>query len=281
MNMIKGMFVSILPVLGLAMAIYQGYMIYESGWTWTRAGALLGAMTIALVFASIFLVARARTGANLIGYSLLVGLGIIIALVGVFVYGEPSTALWSSTLMGISWWFYVRWYSIFEQREKSTLAVGKKLPAFELIDEQGQSKTIEDLTSAPRIWMFYRGNWCPLCMAQIKEVSGLYQEIEKRGAKVALISSQPHRYIKGLAKKHKVNFDFLRDQDNEAAKALGIFAKNGTPTAMVALGYELDTAMPTIFITDKGGNIVYSDLTDNYRVRPEPQEFLKVLDKVA
>ena len=71
------------------------------------------------------------------------------------------------------------------------------------------------------------------------------------------------------------------DKENEAAKALGIFAKQGTPTAMVALGYELDTVMPTIIITDKCGDIIYSDLTDNYRVRPEPQEFLKVLDKVA
>jgi len=118
-------------------------------------------------------------------------------------------------------------------------------------------------------------------MAQIKEISGLYKEIENRGAKVALVSSQPHKYTKGLAKKHNVNFDFLIDKENEAAKALGIFAKQGTPTAMVALGYKFDTVMPTIIITDKGGDIIYSDMTDNYRVRPEPQEFLKVLDKVA
>ncbi len=281
MNTLKGIFVSILPLLSLIVAVIEGYHVYQSGWTWTHGGALLGSMTITLVFASIFLVARARTGANLIGYSLLVGAGMVIALVGVFMFGEPSSALWSSTLMGLSWLLYVRWYSLFDQRDKSKISLGAQLPAFQLIDESGQSKSVKDLTDAPRIWMFYRGNWCPLCMAQIKEVSSLYKEIENRGAKVALISSQPHRYTKGLAKKHKVNFDFLMDQDNEAAKTLGIFAKNGTPTAMVALGYKLDTAMPTIFITDKGGDIIYSDLTDNYRVRPEPQEFLKVLDKVA
>ena len=281
MNSLKGMFVSVLPLMSLLMAIYEGYHIYQSGWTLTRGGALLAALTITLVFASIFLVNRARTGADLLGYSALVGLGMIIALVGVFAYGEPSMGLWTSTLMGFAWWLYVRWYSLFDQRDKETLATGNKLPAFSLVDEKGEKKSVEDLTDRRRVWMFYRGNWCPLCMAQIKEISKLYKEIEDRGAKVALISSQPHRYTKGLAKKHNVNFDFLMDKDNEAAKALGIFAENGTPTAMVALGYKLDTAMPTIFITDKGGDIVYSDLTDNYRVRPEPQEFLKVLDKVA
>jgi len=161
MNALKGIFVSILPALCLGMAIYEGFNIYQYGWTLTRGGGLLAALTIALVFASIFLVARARTGANLIGYSLLVALGMIIALVGVFVYGEPSTALWTSTLMGLSWWLYVRWYSLFDERDKTTLGIGNQLPAFQLINDKGESKSVGDLTDHPRIWMFYRGNWCP------------------------------------------------------------------------------------------------------------------------
>jgi len=47
---------------------------------------------------------------------------------------------------------------------------------------------------------------------------------------------------------------------------------------MQALGYDTDTVMPTIVITDKKGTILFADLTDNYRVRPEPETFFKVLD---
>ena len=37
--------------------------------------------------------------------------------------------------------------------------------------------------------------------------------------------------------------------------------------------------MPTVVITDANGKIIFRDLTDNYRVRPEPETFLKILDK--
>ena len=39
--------------------------------------------------------------------------------------------------------------------------------------------------------------------------------------------------------------------------------------------------MPTILITDAGGKLIFADLTDNYRVRPEPETFLKILDGVS
>ena len=39
--------------------------------------------------------------------------------------------------------------------------------------------------------------------------------------------------------------------------------------------------LPTVIITDAKGKIVFADLTDNYRVRPEPETFLKVIDALA
>ncbi len=34
------------------------------------------------------------------------------------------------------------------------------------------------------------------------------------------------------------------------------------------------------FLADANGKIVFADLTDNYRVRPEPDTFLKVIDSL-
>jgi hypothetical protein len=36
-----------------------------------------------------------------------------------------------------------------------------------------------------------------------------------------------------------------------------------------------------VIITNKQGIIIYSDLTNNYRIRPEPDDFIEVLDKNA
>jgi len=35
--------------------------------------------------------------------------------------------------------------------------------------------------------------------------------------------------------------------------------------------------MPTVIITDEDGKFLFSDETDNYRVRPEPELFLEIL----
>jgi hypothetical protein len=63
---------------------------------------------------------------------------------------------------------------------------------------------------------------------------------------------------------------FLRDPNSIAAKQLGILHKWGTPMGMQLLGYDSDTVMPTVILTDTQGQIIFSDQTDNYRVRPEP-----------
>ena len=46
---------------------------------------------------------------------------------------------------------------------------------------------------------------------------------------------------------------------------------------MELLGYDPDTVLPTVIITDASGKIIFVDLTDNYRVRPEPETFIQVL----
>jgi hypothetical protein len=50
---------------------------------------------------------------------------------------------------------------------------------------------------------------------------------------------------------------------------------------MEPLGYEADSVLPTVLITDPYGTIIFADLTDNYRVRPEPSTFLAALDAEA
>jgi hypothetical protein len=59
---------------------------------------------------------------------------------------------------------------------------------------------------------------------------------------------------------------------------LQIKAENGLPMGLQALGYDSDTVMPTVVMTNDEGVIIFADLTDNYRVRPEPEDFLKVFD---
>ncbi len=111
-------------------------------------------------------------------------------------------------------------------------------------------------------------------MAQIKEIATRYRELSALGAKIILIAPQPEQKTRSLADKFDVPFIFMTDIDNRAAQALGIEMKNGLPAGMEMLGYDKDTVYPTVIITDTDGRIIYSDFTNNYRIRPEPDEFI-------
>ncbi len=123
--------------------------------------------------------------------------------------------------------------------------------------------------------LFYRGNWCPLCMAQVGEIAERWREISSLGAQVALVSPQDEGRTRALAARHDVGFRYLRDDGLAAARRLGIVNPDGTPAGMV--GYESDTVLPTLVVTDADGRIVYADQTDNYRVRPTPETVLAAL----
>ena len=53
----------------------------------------------------------------------------------------------------------------------------------------------------------------------------------------------------------------------------------GLPASMEMFGYHSDTVRPTAIITDKECKIIYADLTEDYRIRPEPDIFLRALEE--
>jgi len=114
-------------------------------------------------------------------------------------------------------------------------------------------------------------------MAQIKEIAVQYQQLADHGVQIVLISPQPHKHTQKLAQRFEVPFIYLVDSGNKVARQLNLLAKNGLPFGMQLLGYDSDTVMPTVIITDDEGKIIFADLTDNYRVRPEPETFMRVL----
>ncbi len=262
--------------LGTAWAVIA---FVRAGMTSGELGLLVTALPMTVFFSRLFILKDVvRTSANLRGYTTVMSLGVALSLFAALADGwSVFQAAAVSLLLGQI--LYVFWYSKFSQRDKATLAVGKKLPAFEMHSAEGALVTNQSVLGRPCLMVFYRGNWCPLCVAQIGEIAEQYRQLERRGAQVVFVSSQPPEHTQALAQRFDVPAGFWVDHNNQTAKAFGIFAQAGTPAGMEVLGYAADTAMPSVVMTDADGVIIYSDLTENYRVRPEPAEFLRVLDE--
>lgn len=277
-NSLKSWFLSILvtysvvvTVVGLSMlAIGQGTTSI-----WIAVTAASG--QIAFYFAWLYLAHVPRTSPGLMGFSV----GIFVAtLYSVYTSYQLQIASAAPLLAFFSlsgWLAYVAWYSDLGDRSKEKIKLGKKLPKISVEDYDGNRIESSDWAGQKRLVIFYRGNWCPICTAQVNELKDFERQFNELGLKVTLISPQPHEKSRRRAQKVGMDYDFLVDVNNETAKKLGILHSSGTPKGFEVLGYDTDVPKPTTFVLDEKGKVVFADLTTNYRVRPKPEDILTAL----
>ena len=275
---LKSLFIMPAALISVLLLLWALFQVVAGGHDRTAwLGAAVSALPLPFLILRLMITPVERTSENLPLLLLVSAIGVVIPaweqfIEGVAGWGPLSVALVNAGIMLL----YVFWYSRFGRIESLQLGVGSKLPAFRLHDSAGNEVGSDDFAGSPAVLLFYRGNWCPLCMAQIREIVSRYQEMHDMGIKVALISPQPEEHTRNLAAMHDVPFHFLIDAENKLAEALGIAIDNGVPVGVMG-GYAPNTVMPTVVVTNASGTIVFSDQTDNYRVRPEPDVFLAIL----
>lgn len=281
MNLLKSIFISNYMMAIMGIAGYAGWMLYQGGSQLAWIGVMLTSVPILMVISVLMILKnQARTSAHFPIPNLLGFIGVSCSVTAWYLHETSLIAPMLAATAWIGFLLYAYWFSTFGGRPSSMkLIAGTKLPHFTLLDAQSKPVNSAQLTDRPAILIFYRGNWCPLCMAQLKELVANYKKISALGVRVALISPQPHNNTVALARKFDVKFDFLTDTGNKAARALGIENPNGLPMGMQMFGYDSDTVLPTVIITDKEGKIVWTHETDNYRIRPEPDVYLNILSK--
>jgi peroxiredoxin len=281
MNQLKAVFVVIYMMTNAVLMGWSLWMLGRTGFSLAWIGALVATGAVTTFFGLLLAVDMPRTRPALMPLLLttLAGTALVLADAAWQPQGDwrlPLAAAAGAGLLGTA--AYVFWYSKLGRGINAQIAVGRQLPRFDAEDGRGDGIDSSAFLGRPTLIMFYRGNWCPLCMAQVKEIAAQYRELARRGVDVVLVSPQPHTHTTALAARHGVPFRFLVDHGGRAAKKLGLLHTAGLPMGLQALGYASDTVYPTVIITDKSGTIIYCDQTDNYRVRPEPETFLRVLD---
>ncbi len=253
------------------LALYQG----ENRSIWL--GVTVSAATISLFFARLYLVRVPRTSPGLMGFT--------ISIFGTTMYSifqsYDQQAVSIAPILGMmciaGWAGYVMWYSDLGDRSKEKIKEGKRLPKIELEDYDGNKLSSDDWKGQKRLVIFYRGNWCPICSAQVQELGDFEKQFNELGVRITLISPQSHQKSKNHAKRVGMDYDFLVDVNNQAAKTLGILHENGLPTGFQVLGYETDVPKPTTFVLDENGKVIFADLTTNYRLRTRPEDIITAL----
>lgn len=273
MNTIKSLFIS----------AYITYLSAVSAWAvyriWLNAdpgsfGLLLASLPGLGFFIYLFISSTARTGKSLLPLQVPILAGAMLSL-----WAGDTLMTLAAFCSAAGFLIYVYWYSRLGRQKSTLLEPGTQLPELIFETPLGKKVSLASFTGQPVLMLFYRGNWCPLCMAQIREIAQGYRTLSERGARLLMVSSQPHEQTSSLAEKFDAPLEFLVDNDNLVAEKLGIIHNDGLPQGLQIMGYESDTTMPTVVLCDGKGQVIAADQTDNYRVRPEPDVFLNWLNQ--
>lgn len=278
MKYLKSLFISSYMMLLMALAGYAAWNLHRGASLFAWSGVLLTSAPLLLLIGWLMLCRNvARTSAHFptLHWLCVGGVGLTV-----WAWRVGGASLLPLALAFAAWGgfvLYAYWYSHFGRSINPRIAIGAILPALTLRDTNGRQIRSTQLTEQPTIILFYRGNWCPLCMAQIKELAERHDEFTNLGVRLVFVSPQPAAKTTALARQYTGVGDFLTDEGNSAARILGIADSAGLPMGMQMLGYANETVLPTILICNQQGKIVWTHETDNYRIRPEPDVYLEVL----
>lgn len=173
------------------------------------------------------------------------------------------------------------WYWLTQRglrRVPAVLRPGTPLPDFQACDEHGKPLRSAELRGTPVIMLFVRGNWCPFCSAQVKDLTRYYKGITALGARLLLITPKPLETTRRVASFFEVDFEFWLDADLAIARRFGLLHSAAVPKSYDR-EYGRDTVWPTSLVVDAAGIIRYTGLSKYIADRPDPELLLKELRK--
>jgi len=177
--------------------------------------------------------------------------------------------------------------------EKRILPVGATAPEFELSDFSGRKVRSADLLAlGPVILNFFRGRWCPYCVTELETWRDLYPALRERGALVVGLSPQTQRQSDFTASQHTIPFPLLVDAGCAVAEKFGLvwtvpdYLQKYYRSILVNIPFvngdeSWRLPLPATYVLGQDGKVLYSEGHADFRVRPEPEDVLRVLPAFA
>lgn len=171
------------------------------------------------------------------------------------------------------------------------LAPGAKAPTFQLKDHNGNPfSSAERLKTGRLILCFFRGRWCPFCVAQLEAMNRILPQLHAAGAALVVISPQTVQQSFFMADQHRLSFPLLTDPGNQIARQFSlvyrvpeyqraIFRRALTNLAFINGDESWELTIPAVYVIDRDGTILSAAANPDYKERPEPEEILNWLSR--
>lgn len=175
------------------------------------------------------------------------------------------------------------------QKTPEGLFIGSRAPDFRGKDQSGLEIHLKDLLKKGKVvLLFYRGNWSPYCIRELREFEDSLQQIIAQGATlVAVTPERPDSVFKTI-EKTSASFSILSDEGLKIMRAydvaLEVDANTFTRYRNSGIDIEANNGkngkylpVPAVYIIDKEASVTYRFFEPDYKKRPSAKEILKNL----
>lgn len=179
---------------------------------------------------------------------------------------------------------------LIEQKiDQKALTIGDQAPDISVLDTDGKEIKLYDLLkNGPVIINFFRGNWCPFCMAELSDYQESIQQFHLPTTQFLFISPQMQAYSAQLKSEKDFDLTLIADQHNEIARQFGlvftlddnireIYKKIGADLSAINGDNSFELPIPATYVVAPSGKITYAFVETNYMMRAEPREVLSMI----
>jgi peroxiredoxin len=174
------------------------------------------------------------------------------------------------------------------QERPEGLFINSKAPEINAKDQNGKPVSLRDLRKkGPVVIVFYRGNWCPYCNKELKNLQDSLQLLQEKNVSVIAVSPEANEGIGETVKKTGATFPIIYDVDAKLSKAYQVAYTVDERMVKRLQASQIDLAkvnntkeapvlpVPAVYFVNRDGTITYRYFNENYRERPSVSTLLE------
>jgi peroxiredoxin len=170
------------------------------------------------------------------------------------------------------------------------LKIGDKAPGFIATDNSGKSIALKSMLKSHKavVLFFYRGQWCPYCNKQIKQLQDSLQLLTAKGAYVIGVTPETSENINKTIDKTHASFSIIQDKGYKIMKAYQVnyIVDPAMFVKLKSYGVDLEKnngntdhvlPVPATYVIDSSGKIIYVHFDKDYTKRASVSSILATL----
>ena len=170
------------------------------------------------------------------------------------------------------------------------LKIGDKAPGFIATDNSGKSIALKNMLKSHKavVLFFYRGQWCPYCNKQIKQLQDSLQLLTAKGAYVIGVTPETSENINKTIDKTHASFSIIQDKGYKIMKAYQVnyIVDPAMLVKLKSYGIDLEKnngntdhvlPVPATYVIDSSGKIIFVHFDKDITKRASVSSILATL----